>query len=324
MLESSIQQGSKANGRVKVGAKTRKLAPRDFAPESIKQSVLARRHQLLSFASDSRSAFLFVSRRVSFSSQPHRSSLGLPKLKLLCSIYCSLSYLNYASLILHLDCISATMAPRKEPSEMSAFERRRLDNIAANTAILTELSTTAQKIIPDKPKPSRATKSTKPRRSMPARETSGPVRTSSRLAGKSADDDSLKRKFEVETMAEAEKAKARKMRIADDLNLGDIVVNGKKWGSGFQGIKGIVRGAEPGVRTFTQENIKQTTNEGLKDLRLRMGRLKLYEAWEPNGEHPSSNSPRLSLMERRHQTYSTTDICAGLASHGRQAGRLCR
>ena len=78
------------------------------------------------------------------------------------------------------------------------------------------------------------------------------------------------------------------MRVSGDLNLGDIVVEGKRWGSGIDGLKGIVRGAEPGVRTFTEEDVKETTDQNLKDLRLRMSGLKLYEHWVPNGMCPSA------------------------------------
>ena len=37
---------------------------------------------------------------------------------------------------------------KKEKAEMSAFERKRLENIAANQAILKDLSTSAEKIMP--------------------------------------------------------------------------------------------------------------------------------------------------------------------------------
>lgn len=177
--------------------------------------------------------------------------------------------------------------PVKKEEGMSAFERKRLENIAANRAILTDISTTAKKIIPDKKPPKPAPR--KKRHSEPIkREPTRPTRTSSRLAGKDADSETLKRKFEVEAEHEAQNAKAKKMRVSGDLNLGDIVVEGKRWGSGIDGLKGIVRGAEPGVRTFTEEDVKETTDQNLKDLRLRMSGLKLYEHWVPNGMCPSA------------------------------------
>lgn len=175
---------------------------------------------------------------------------------------------------------------------MSEFERKRLENIANNNAILSGISTTADKIIPKpapKPKPKpKAKRESTPRikRETPVRETRS-TRQSSRLAGHDADSEVLKRKLEVELEAEAAKAKAKKLRVSGDLKLGDIAVEGRKWENGVDGLAGLkslsVRGAQPGVRTFTDDDVKETTNKGLKDLRLRMSGLKLYEKWAVNG-----------------------------------------
>ncbi|KAK3302889.1 WD40-repeat-containing domain protein [Chaetomium strumarium] len=199
------------------------------------------------------------------------------------------------------------MPPKKEPA-MSAFERKRLENIATNTAILSEISTTASKIIP-KPAPPKPKRSSTPRtkREPIKREPVLPTRKSSRLAGVDADAALLKRRAEVEAEAEADKAKAKRSRVSGDLNLGDIQVEGRKWEGGLDGLAGLkglaVRGAQPGVRTFTDEDIKETTDKGLKDLRLRMSGLKLYEKWPVQdikivpqriysmGFHPTENKP---------------------------------
>ena len=174
--------------------------------------------------------------------------------------------------------------PVKKEAGISAFERRRLENIQANRAVLTDISATAKKVIPDKPKPA-------PRAAVPKRssrrdkvsvEPARPTRTSSRLAGLDADDSTLKRKMEVEAEAQAAEAKAKKMRVNGDLNLGDILVEGKKFG-GIDGIQGLVRGAQPGIRTFTEDDVKETTDKELKELRERMSGLDLYEHWAPNG-----------------------------------------
>lgn len=180
---------------------------------------------------------------------------------------------------------SCTMAIKTEGGEkISAFERKRLANIQANREVLTDISVTAKKIIPDKPAPKPAAPR-RSRRSEPVkRESARPTRVSSRLAGIEADNEVLKRKYEVEAESQAEAAKAKKMRVSGDLNLGDIVVEGKRYGTGIDGIKDLVRGAQPGVRTFTEDDVKETTDKGLKDLRQRMGRMKLYEHWAPNGK----------------------------------------
>ncbi|KAK3386317.1 WD repeat-containing protein NCU09302/NCU11420 [Sordaria brevicollis] len=178
------------------------------------------------------------------------------------------------------------MPPKKEPA-MSAFERKRLENIANNNAILSGISTTADKIIP-KPAPPKPKRASTPRvkREPVKKEPARPTRQSSRLAGLEADSEVLKRKLDVEAEAEAAKAKAKKMRVSGDLKLGDITVEGRKWESSADGLallKGLgVRGAQPGVRTFTDDDVKDTKDKGLKDLRLRMSGLKLYEKWAVN------------------------------------------
>lgn len=179
--------------------------------------------------------------------------------------------------------------------KISAFERRRLANMEANREVLTDISAAAKKVIPEKkkPAPKPTTRSGRRREPPPKRESLRPTRSSSRLAGLEAEDDTLKRKLEVEAEAQAHEARAKKMRVSGDLNLGDIAVDGKKWGSGLAGLKDLVRGAQPGVRTFTEEDVKETTDQDLKDLRSRMGGLELYEHWAPNGMSHVASPPRL-------------------------------
>jgi hypothetical protein len=176
------------------------------------------------------------------------------------------------------------MAPvKKEKAEMSAFERKRLENIAANQAILKDLSTTAQKIAPPKPAP--RPKSSAPRKRVVTvkKEAARPTRTSSRLAGLEADSETLKRKAEVEYEFAKEVAVAKRQRVSGDLNFKDVVVDGKNYSKGDNFLAGIMRGAQPNVRTFTEEDIKETTDEGLKALRKKMSGLDLYEPWLPSG-----------------------------------------
>lgn len=174
--------------------------------------------------------------------------------------------------------------PVKAEEGISAFERKRRENIQANSAVLTDISVTAKKVIPDRPKP--APKVAAPRRASRREkakaESARPTRSSSRLAGLDADDSTLKRKMAVEAETQAAEAKAKKMRVNGDLDLGDILVEGKKFG-GIDGIKGLMRGAQPGIRTFTEDDVKETTDKELKGLRERMSGLELYEHWAPNG-----------------------------------------
>ncbi|PBP23032.1 WD repeat containing protein [Diplocarpon rosae] len=174
------------------------------------------------------------------------------------------------------------MAPvRNENEGMSAFERSRLANIATNQAIVKDLSSAAAKIAPKpvaRPKPTAPRKKTAPVK----REVTRPSRTSSRLAGIEADSETQKRKAEVEYEFAAEQAKSKKQRVTGDLKFSDIVVDGKKFSKDEGFLSGIMRGAQPNVRTFTEDNVKETTDAGLKALREKMSSLELYESYEPN------------------------------------------
>lgn len=173
------------------------------------------------------------------------------------------------------------MAPvKKEKAEISDFERKRLENIAANQAILKDLSSTAERIVP---KPVAKPKKSAPRKraAVVKKEEPRPTRTSSRLAGVEADSETAKRKAEVEHEFAKEQAKAKRQRVAGDLNFSDIVVDGKFSKDG-NFLSGIMRGAMPNVRTFTEDDIKETTDEGLKALREKMSGLEIYQGYEPN------------------------------------------
>ena len=166
---------------------------------------------------------------------------------------------------------------------MSAFERRRLENRQANTELINELSTVAKKVIPVAPAPT--PKPSRPKRKEPpvTREQPKRTRASARLAGIEADSETKRRTFEAEMEQEKEKQRAKRMRVSGDLALGSIGVDGKKWENDVEGLKGIFRGAQPGFRTFTEDDVKETTDKDLKALRERIGGLNLYEKWAPNG-----------------------------------------
>ncbi|KAL0940101.1 WD domain-containing protein [Colletotrichum truncatum] len=178
------------------------------------------------------------------------------------------------------------MPPKKVKEEkvMSAFERRRLENIANNQTILKDLANTSNKIMPAKPKPPPRSARAAPvkREAAPATST-GPIRRSARVAGLDADNEVLKRKYEVELEDQAAKEKAKRQRIGGDLKLGDIAVEGKKWNNGIDGLGALLpRGAQPGVPTFTDEDIENTSDKDLKELRKKMNGLELYGKWVPN------------------------------------------
>jgi hypothetical protein len=178
------------------------------------------------------------------------------------------------------------MAPvKKDKAEISAFERKRLENIAANQAILKDLSTSAEKIMPKSAGRPKSTTATRKKATPVKRDEPRPTRTSSRIAGLEADSETAKRKAEVEYEFAKEQAKAKKQRVSGELSFNDIVVEGKKWNKDDNFLSGIMKGAQPNVRTFTEDDIQVTTNEGLKALRQKMSALELYEGYEPNRMH---------------------------------------
>ena len=176
--------------------------------------------------------------------------------------------------------------PPKKPGEMSAFERRRLENIAANNAILKDISKTAAKILPQKPKAPAPKKSSAPRvrREQPKREPARPTRMSSRLAGIDAEQVKVKRELDLVDTGAADKP-AKRSRVSGDLNLGEILVEGRKFSGGADALASLKlsRGAEPGVRTFFKDEVEDDGNTSLKDMRERMSSLQIYDKWEVNG-----------------------------------------
>jgi hypothetical protein len=140
-------------------------------------------------------------------------------------------------------------------AEMSAFERKRLRNIAANQAMLKDLSTSGRLSPSLHRKQRQLNLERKP--ALVKREEPRPTRTSSRIAGIEADSETAKRKAEVEYEFAKEQAKAKKQSVTGDLNFNDVVVEGKKWNKDDNFLSGIMRGAQPNVRTFTEDDIKR-------------------------------------------------------------------
>jgi WD repeat-containing protein 76 len=170
---------------------------------------------------------------------------------------------------------------KNEKPEMSAFERKRLENIAANQAILKDLSTAAEKIIP-KPAPKPAAPRAPRKKVVVQKEPIRPSRTSSRIAGIEADSEIAKRKAEDEYELAKETARTKRQRVTGDLDLSRIVVEGKQWNKSDNFLSSVMRGAQPYERTFTEDDIKKTTDKGLKALREKMSGLELYETYTPN------------------------------------------
>ncbi|POS83213.1 hypothetical protein EPUL_005343, partial [Erysiphe pulchra] len=170
-------------------------------------------------------------------------------------------------------------AIKKEKVEMSAFERKRLENIAANQAMLKELGTSAAKIIPkpvEKPK-KKSTSSARKNPRVVKKEEVRLTRSSMRLAGIEAGSEAAKRKAEIELEFSKEQTVAKKQRITGELQFSDIVVEGKKYSKDNGFLSSLMRGAQPYMRTFTESDINKTTNENLKVLREKMNQMNLKQ-----------------------------------------------
>ncbi|EEP80622.1 conserved hypothetical protein [Uncinocarpus reesii 1704] len=163
----------------------------------------------------------------------------------------------------------------KDEPELSEFEKQRAANIAERDALLKKLALEAKSAgiftKPPAPKSSSQTKK-KPTQKRVKKEDEPPVprRMSCRLRGLTADSEIAKRKAEEDYAAHKAAVEAKRLRVSGDLNLGDIVV-------------GLGPGSTPRYqRTFGKEDVKNTTDKGLKALREKMSGLELWEPWEPN------------------------------------------
>ena len=162
------------------------------------------------------------------------------------------------------------------------FEKQRLANIAERDALLKKLTQEARTSgLYGKPASAGAANGTKRKaktRAPPAKrvkqEDIGPRRTSSRIAGIQADSEVIKEKEEKEYVERKEADRQRRMRHTGDLSFdaGSLIATDPV----------LKRGADPYERTFDEEDIKQTTDKDLKQLRERMSGLQIWNAWEPS------------------------------------------
>jgi hypothetical protein len=207
---------------------------------------------------------------------------------------------------------------------ISAFERKRLENIAANQAMLRDLSTTAQKLQPKPtpaPKPKPTSTARRRNRAPAVRETAVGTRTSSRIKGIEADSETHKRKAEAETAAARELGRVKRHRVSGDLELSSVMEQKGSWKRDTDFLGDVMRGARPYERTFDETDVRETTDKGLRELRERMSGLKLFGDWEP--ARKSSRSRQARTDTSRDQDHARTGVFHRIPSHGRQATRLC-
>jgi WD repeat-containing protein 76 len=168
------------------------------------------------------------------------------------------------------------------PGGLSAFEARRRENVANNARLLQESQAIGAKMAkaakpPPKPATTRKRKSTPPPRTRVM-----PTRSSARLSATPGGDvefESLKTAAELVE----EQRPAKRARVTEDLKLDKVTLEGSRWTNG-DALASFAQGAQPGVRTFTDEDIKDTSDEKLKEVRKGMAELELYDGWLPNGQ----------------------------------------
>ena len=203
---------------------------------------------------------------------------------------------------------------RKETVSISDYEAKRQANIAERNALLKKLAVDAASSgLATKPSSKPSTNGTKTHKKRApvkkVKEELVPRRTSSRLAGLTADSEVAKRKADDEYEAMQEAARAKRQRVSDDLNLSDVVVAGKEWDRSENFLVDYVsRGAKPYERTFGESEVKETSDKELLALREKMSGLELYEGFEPNrtlsnpSTDPTTNHPQKSKSPRNAST----------------------
>ena len=199
------------------------------------------------------------------------------------------------------------MAKTAAPA-LSEYEQQRQANIAQRDKLLKDLALDARAAgLGPKPAVKPAPTSHKKKSSSKPKvkiEDFGPRRTSSRLQGIVADSEVAKRKAEDEYVATVEANRVKRQRQSGDLNLSDVVVRGDDWDTKNNFLVDVVsRGADPGVRTFDDTHVKETTDKELRALREQMNGLDLYDGFPPNeikitderiyslGFHPTTDKP---------------------------------
>ncbi|KAK6352808.1 hypothetical protein TWF696_004811 [Orbilia brochopaga] len=168
------------------------------------------------------------------------------------------------------------------------YERRRLENIEKNRKLLQELeltqaadafrATTEQKKVTAS-KPSAPKKKARPPPVKKEPVEAAPRRTSSRIRGIPAESEAAKRKADEQDAAFREAEKSKRQRVGGELSLSDIAVSGKGLDANVSLLPDIK--GERYQRTFTDDDVSQTTDADLKSLRQRLMGLKLHERFEP-------------------------------------------
>lgn len=209
-------------------------------------------------------------------------------------------------------------------NEISDFEKQRLANIAERDALLKKLTQEAQSsglftqslpkgALGHTPKP----KKKPPVKKIKEEESPAPRRMSSRLRGIQADSEVAKRKAEEEYETQLQGERAKRTRKSDSFSFDDMVVWGQKLsGDSLIGVDVVTRGvAKPYGRTFSDADIKETTDKDLKNLREEMSGLQLWDAWEPNSATPCVFAGSVSINSSQESRSLPRESIAWRSTH---------
>jgi hypothetical protein len=171
---------------------------------------------------------------------------------------------------------------------VSEYERKRLETIAKNKALLKDLALDAavSGLTPSKSRardlPTSSGASGKRKREAPkVKKEVLPVRTSSRLRGLEADNQATKVKAEDEYQLRLLRDRVSRQRVSGDLSVGDIITSGSNWDQNGNFLRGVAP-VKPYERTFELGDIKENSDADLRKLRERMSGLVLWGNVSPN------------------------------------------
>lgn len=208
--------------------------------------------------------------------------------------------------------------------EANEYERLRQENILKNQALLRQLQLDPASLGATRKTNSNSTSAPgSSKKRAPKKEPGIPLprRTSSRLAGLPADSERAKRKADEDDAAllAAENAnRAKRARVPGDLS---FELN--------RNLLDSTRGARF-EKSFTDEDVEETTDKSLKSLRESMSGLKLYETFGVNGMDIIYSIVRMATetdscvcVPPRYQDLPGADLPSRFPPGGRQAVGLC-
>ncbi|KAF2664497.1 WD repeat-containing protein [Microthyrium microscopicum] len=172
-----------------------------------------------------------------------------------------------------------------KPPPVSEYERKRLETIAKNKALLRNLAldAAATGLAPTKTRAKPTTRNTKTKRKAAPKvkeEAPAPRRVSMRLRGVVADSEVAKRKAEEDVEERRQFEQAKRRRVTGDLKVEDILTNGQSWDGTGNFLRGV-QPAKPYERTFDAEAGKKHSDKEVKALIERLSGLELWKDVSP-------------------------------------------